>query len=117
MRMIEGIRNDLIVVAQARRMISYGELGRRYGFFIEPNQFENQELYRVLGEISTDEHQNNRPLLSVVAVRADTNVPGTGFFTLAQNLGFVVRLNDEDKLHFTAEEMKRAHDFWSARVG
>ena len=40
----------------------------------------------ILDHISEAEHREGRPLLSAVVVRRDTDMPGDGFFDLAQHL-------------------------------
>lgn len=52
---------------------------------IEPHSYAMASL---LGEISVDEHNSGRPLLSAAAILKADNIPGGGFFSLAEDLGF-----------------------------
>ena len=63
----------------------------------------------MLGEISVDEHNAGKPLLSAVAILKADNIPGGGFYTLAESLGFTV----SDKVEFWIKEFNRCHDYWS----
>jgi len=45
-----------------------------------------KEVGHILAEISEDEAQNGRPMLSAIAVNS-TGVPSFGFFDLAKRLG------------------------------
>jgi len=74
----------------------------------------DRELFDTLDEISTFEHSQGRPLLSVVVVRKDKNIPGEGFFKLASRLG---RYGGEDDLRFFVQEVQRAWDQWGTRAG
>ncbi|OQB47611.1 MAG: hypothetical protein BWY02_02068 [bacterium ADurb.Bin157] len=93
--------------------ISYSEAGN----IVELNMnsiADRTTLAHMLGEISWFEHENNRPLLSVVVVHGSdeiTPMPGKGFFNLARESGKMKP--DEDVLGFFIEELKRANNYWS----
>jgi hypothetical protein len=44
-------------------------------------------LHHLLGQISTEEDQAGRGMLSVLVVRKEDGMPGQGFFDLAKDLG------------------------------
>ncbi len=67
------------------------------------------ELARLLGEISTCEHEDGRPMLSVLVVRKDDQMPGEGFFTLARDLGRLTTQTHED---FVREEREAVYRQW-----
>ena len=60
-----------------------------------------REVGHILGEISEDEFQAGRPMLSAVAVNVNGK-PGPGFFTLARGLGRPCR-EDEEQAFWVAE--------------
>lgn len=65
----------------------------------------------MLGEISTEEHEAGRGLLTVVVVhKAGDQKPGPGFFKLAQSLG----CNTTDRVQFWTNELRKVFDVWSA---
>jgi len=74
------------------------------------NPADRNEIARILGEISTYEHEQGHPMLSAVVVLHDSNLPGTGFFTLARELG---KFDGADDLAFFAGELHRVHDHWA----
>lgn len=58
---------------------------------------------KVLGRISTFEHENGRPLLSCLVVQQDSRKAGPGFAMLARELGFGIPAGGES-------------DFWRSQV-
>ena len=102
------VRGILIECAKARGKISYSDLASR----IESIQVEAHDLrlFSLLGEVSTDEHEAGRPLLSVLVVHKSGDMqPGPGFFELASSLGRDVSNIDL----FWVEEFGRVHDHWA----
>lgn len=80
------LREDLISVAQsATGIITYKELGARYGFFGD-DDYNYSKLANAIGAISEYEVENKRPMLSAIVVRRDDLRPGIGFFKLAKAL-------------------------------
>ena len=76
------------------------------------NPAHRAEIGRILGEISTHEHQAGRPLLSAVVL--STNMEeGDGFYKLCQELDITQdwrRLKRDDT--FSAIEIRKCFDFW-----
>jgi hypothetical protein len=71
-----------------------------------------EEIGRILGEISSYEYNNGRPLLSALVIRAGDNYEGDGFFKLAEKLGFG-NWRKLSKSYFDKEQMRKCVDFWS----
>ncbi|HWP91546.1 MAG TPA: hypothetical protein VNN20_05050 [Thermodesulfobacteriota bacterium] len=95
------IRNILRDRARKRQLITYSELAEKLTHVtIEPPY---HPLYWMLGEISTTEHNAGRPLLSAIVVRRDDNMPGNGFFELADELGYDI----SDDTLFWADQLKK----------
>lgn len=67
-------------------------------------------LFPMLGHISTYEVTRGRPMLSSIVIGRDTGNPGSGFFTLAAQLGFAVG----DEQEFFEAQRDATFDFWSA---
>ena len=67
------------------------------------------QIGHILGEISEDEFQANRPMLSAVAVNVQGK-PGPGFFTLARELGRPCREGEEQA--FWAAERDATYATW-----
>ena len=70
------------------------------------------QIGKVLGAISEDEHALGRPMLSAMAVRV-TGIPGDGFYTMARDLG---RLTSDDKTEqrrFWEEQSQAVYETWA----
>lgn len=105
------IRDKMIEAAQNTRVIYYAELGELLDFSMD-NPHHRTELGRILGEISTEEDSNCRPLLSAVVVHKEDHRPGEGFFKLAKELGKQKPYEDDDT--FYSSELQRVFDEWAA---
>lgn len=81
----EEIRNVLVRVAGTKNTIFYSDLvDEILAVQLEP---DSHALAHLLGEISTEESEAGRGMLSVIVVRKGEQMPGPGFFKLAQELG------------------------------
>ena len=99
-----------ILIARAKRNdpITYSDLAK----CLKTTHFEahDQRLFDLLGDISTDENNAGRGMLSAFVIHKNPDYkPGAGFFELAKKLG--LDTSDEDKLW--TEEMKKVHSIWS----
>ncbi len=106
--MNEEIYERLKVVARAGQVATYSEIAPLAGLDMADPDDRNQ-IGNLLGEISTFEHQHGHPLLSVVVIHRDNNIPGNGFFNLARDLNVY---NGMDDFLFFIQELRRVHDFW-----
>lgn len=106
--MNEEIYQRLLSVARSQGLITYSDIAPLAGLDMG-NAVDRNEIGRLLGDISTFEHQQGRPLLSAVVIHRDNNIPGEGFFTLARELGIY---NENDDLLFFIQELRRVHDYW-----
>src|SRR4051794_33275145 len=75
----EEIRTILIAKARSRAMIPYSELvGAVRAVNFTPR---DRRLFEILGQVSVEEHEQGRPLLSVLVVHKTGDMqPGEGFF-------------------------------------
>ena len=104
----EEVTNILIERAKVRGMIPYSELVSK----IATIQFEayDPRLFKLLGEVSSDEDSKGRGMLSVIVVHKHGDMqPGPGFFELAKQLG----RNTNDILDCWVKELKKVHAHWS----
>lgn len=103
----EEMRQILIESARAGEPITYSELACRISAIsIEPHSFAMAAL---LGEISADEYEAGRGMLSALAVLKGEGVPAAGFYNLAEYLG----LDTSDRMKLWIEQYKRACAAWS----
>jgi len=100
------VRKLLIKRAQEKRLISYLEVTQSISSLeMEPN---SNALADLLGEVSDEENNNGRGMLSSIVVRRINNVygwPGRGFFRLARGLG---RTGTDEEIW--SREVSRIHD-------
>lgn len=95
-------------VRSKRKRIFYSELVSR----ISALQLDARDLRvgQLLGEISAEEHNNGRGLLSVLVIhKTGDQLPGGQFFELAKSLG---ENNTEDKVAYWLKEYKKVCEFW-----
>jgi len=80
-----NIRGILIEIARARGTIYYSELSNR----MQPVQipYWSYAMGGILGEISREESNAGRPMLSAVVINRKDNTSGKGFIKLARRLG------------------------------
>lgn len=107
------IRNKLIQLARTdenpisyRRLINTTELGLNLDI-----KHEKQLLGTILDEISTDEHAEGRPLLSVL-VQGKKNGQGDRFFKLCELLGYGDWKELKNDEGFTEEHIEKCREFW-----
>ena len=103
----EEAREAMIRVAQREDTMFYSELVQRItSCHLEPH---DSRLAHMLGEISTEEDEVGRGLLTVVVVhKTGDQRPGQGFFELAQQRGRDI----SDKERCWVEELKKVHEAW-----
>ena len=104
----EEARQAMIAVARSKNVIAYSDLvGKIRSCNLEPN---GADLAHMLGEISSEEDEENRGLLTVVVIhKSGDGKPGTGFFRLARSRGR--HIVDEEQ--FWIEELHNVYDAWS----
>jgi molybdopterin synthase catalytic subunit len=108
----EQARLAMIERAKMRGMIPYSDLASK----IATVKFvaHDTRLFHLLGEISVDENDAGRGLLSVVVVHKYGDMqPGPGFFLLGQHLGY----NTKDLLKFWVDQLRKVHPIWSKSNG
>ena len=104
----EEARNAMIRIARRGVTMSYSDLVLRIeSCTLEPH---DQRLAHMLGEISTEEDEAGRGLLTVVVVHKTGDMkPGSGFFKLAKQRGRDV--SDTDRCW--VEELNKVYKAWS----
>lgn len=71
--------------------------------------YHSQAMDDLLVDVSTQEHETGRPLLSVMVVhKYGDQEPGNGFYTLAECLGFKF----SDRQAFWIAEFNRVTEYW-----
>jgi hypothetical protein len=109
--MDRAIYDKLKAVARAGSTIFYSDLAPLTDLAVDSEYF-GALIGQRLDEINRYEHERGRPLLSAVVITKEHNIPGTGFFTCAQELGVFPR---GDKDEFWLSELTRVHACWKQR--
>lgn len=101
------VRSILIERAKRRSFITYSQLAPQITAISV--EYHDPRLNALLGEISTEEEQRGRGLLSVLVVHKIGDMqPGQGFYELAERLGRRI----PDITLFWVEEFNRVFDYW-----
>ena len=104
----EEAREAIIERARTESTISYSELAGRITSIRV--QADSHALAALLGEISRNEHEAGRGLLSVLVVhKTGDMMPGPGFYQLAEELGE----DAHDRERYWVEEFKRVTSNWT----
>lgn len=100
----------LVSVAKHQAQETYGGLVEKIdAISFAPNDFA---LFALLGQISRDEYQAGRGMLTAIVVhKYGDQMPGKGFYELAQYLG----LDTSDKVALWVSETKRVWDYWKGQ--
>lgn len=105
----EEARQAMIAVARRGNLIYYSELVKKIkSCVLEPH---GSPLAHMLGEISSEEDDKGRWLLTAIVVRKEDGMPGQGFVDLAKSRG----RNVKDRETFWTEEVRKVHDVWSRK--
>ena len=103
----------LIYAAKDQKKLNYADVAKIMGIS-EIGNYMGAETGHLLGEISENEHNNERPLLSAVVVKSNIGIPGDGFFTLARQLHKLEEnTTPEQKKLFWKNELNQIYEKWS----
>jgi len=106
----------LIQVALAGRVIHYEDVAVVMNLQ-ERGQYMAKETGHILGEISEDEDNQGRPMLSAVVVQKTgkrKGIPGKGFFGLAVDLQKLdSNATDQEKRQFWENELQETYSRWA----
>jgi hypothetical protein len=106
--MHQAIYAKLKEVARAKGVTNYTDIGQMANLDMD-SPADRNKIAEILDEINYYEHQQGRPMLSAVVIRQDINMPGSGFFECARQLG---KYRGNDDLVFWAHELIKVHSYW-----
>ena len=104
----QRIYDTLREVAQNGDITHYSDIAPLAGLNMESPEDRNR-MSDILDDISRAEHKTGGPLLSAVVILKCENIPGDGFFTLADDLKLYT---GGEKVLFWVKELRRVHDHW-----
>ena len=105
----EQIYDILREKAEKQECIYYGELANKIGFDINDKK-DRKDLFDILGKISEKENAEDRPLLSVIVISKEKNIPGNGFMSYMTEIG--AYSGSYDKKEFIRSEIEKVHNYW-----
>ena len=118
--MRQAIYDKLKEMARQQQLITYKELAAVVGLDWNKDYGRCRQIFSILRAICTAEVEQGCPMLSAVVVRQDTGMPGSGFFTLARELGCYQSGTDSSFWLAEREELREscsAHEWGSDRHG
>ncbi len=104
------IHSELITAARYKGTITYQEIAQIIGLPLRGGHMA-AEIGHLLGEISEDEFNAGRPMLSSIAVNVQ-RFPGPGFFKLARSLGKLSEESKQAENDFWEEESEAVYGTW-----
>jgi hypothetical protein len=110
--MRQMVYNKLKETAGRKQLITYKELAAAAGLDWNKDYGQCRQIFPILKAICTAEVREGRSMLSVVVVRQDTRMPGSGFFALARKLG---RYDGGTDHYFWTAERDAVWDLWGTK--
>jgi len=107
------VYKELINAAEYQGVISYQEVAKIMGLPLIGN-YMSKEIGQILGEISQNEHDQGRPMLSAIAV-SKGGLTGDGFFNLAKVLGYSFEDTEIGKKSFLEDMSQKVYKVWSRK--
>jgi hypothetical protein len=95
-------------VARQEDIARYSEVAPIVGLDMA-NPEDRVCISKLLDDISRHEHRLGHPLLSAVVIHKEDNMPGNGFFVLAQELKL---FRGGDRFGYFLQELRRVHEHW-----
>lgn len=112
--MNQEVRLFLIELARKKKTITYQDLSDSCNLklIMRDSEFARAEMGRILGDISTFEFNNKRPLISSLVLSKGDNYQGDGFYKLAETLGLGNWKKLKNDISFEVGQMNACYDFW-----
>ena len=104
------VYRELITAAMYRGTVIYQEIAAIMGLPLTGSHMA-REVGQILGEISEDEVNNDRPMLSAVAVSKEGR-SSEGFFGLAESLERITERSEATDKKFWEDEQKALYKLW-----
>ena len=101
------------LASRAPEKITYQELARAMDPDVNPRDRRFKRLTNALYHVNGYEHENDRPMLGALVVRASDGLPGAGFYGCAMELG--LKADDSDDLAFWEAELAQVIGYWGNR--
>ncbi len=104
---------ELIRAARYQGVTTYQAIAELMGLPLK-GSYMGKEIGKILGEISEDELNQGRPMLSAIAVGVSGS-PGPGFFSLAREFAKLQDSSKEAELGFWEDEKAAVYATWQRK--
>jgi hypothetical protein len=101
------------LTSHAPEKITYQELARVMDPDVNPRDRRFKRLTTALYHVNTYEHENGRPMIGALVVRASDGLPGDGFYWCARQLGF--EFEDSEAAAFWKAELAQVSEYWGSQ--
>ena len=101
------------LTSHAHEKITYQELARVMDPDVNPRDRRFKRLTTALYHVNTYEHENGRPMIGALVVRASDGLPGGGFYWCARQLGF--EFEDSEAAAFWEAELAQVSEYWGSQ--
>lgn len=108
------VYRELITAATYRGTVTYQEIAKIMGLPLSGSHM-GREVGQILGEISEDEVNDGRPMLSAIAVSKE-GTSSEGFFGLAGSLGRLTERGEPTDKRFWEDERKAVYGVWQKQL-
>lgn len=102
--------SELLRAARCRGTLTYQDIAHLIGLPLS-GSYMGSEIGHLVGEISEDEHNNGRPMLSAIVVSV-RGKPGSGFFELAKLLGVLDDESEQGQERFWVKTRESLYQEW-----
>lgn len=93
--------------------ITYQELARAMDPDVNPRDRRFKRLTNALYYVNKYEHENGRPLIGALVVRASDGLPGEGFYWCAKDLE--LEFDGSEETAFWEAELTRVIEYWGGK--
>ncbi len=107
------VYSALINAARYRGTVTYQELAHMVGLPLV-GSYMGRQIGNILGAVSQNEAQQQRPMLSALAV-AVNGAPGPGFFTLAREMELLNSDHPADQAAFWEDQVRQCYEIWQQK--
>ena len=104
----------LIHAARTRGTVTHKELALLLGMPVNGN-YVSKRLAAILGAVSQNELNQQRPMLSALAISV-MDIPAGSFFTLARETGELFGNSPAEEREFWEEQKRRVYKVWEQRL-
>jgi len=103
-------------IAKAQEMTTYSDIAPLADLSMD-NEDDRNAISIILEEIAQHEESEKRPMLTAVVIHRGDNIPGEGFFQIAQKFGrYNGSRNQNNRLRFWIDALNSVHEYWKEKI-